>query len=140
MRAPTPPDSPPSSHSTKPAAAEPPKPSSPPVSSEKSAADEEKNKGNAAYKSRKFDEAILHYSKAWEIYKDITYLNNLSAAYFEKGDYENSIAEATKAVEEGREIHADFKLIAKYPPPPPIQFTPSFLIPICPVFGVEIGG
>lgn len=82
--------------------------------SEKAAADEEKTKGNAAYKARNFDEAITHYQKAWELYKDITYLNNLSAAYFEKGDYEKSVEEAQKAVDEGREIRADFKLIAKY--------------------------
>ena len=85
----------------------------PPATDEKSLADEEKNRGNAAYKARNFDEAIAHYEKAWELHKDITYLNNLSAAYFEKGDYEKSIAEAQKAVEEGREIRADFKLIAK---------------------------
>ncbi|KAK1957306.1 hypothetical protein LY78DRAFT_686315 [Colletotrichum sublineola] len=44
---------------------------------------------------------------------DITYLNNLGAAYFEKGDYDKAIEACTKAVEEGREIYADFKLIAK---------------------------
>ena len=107
MRAPSPPPSPPKEE---PKQAPPP----PPVSSEKAAADEEKNKGNAAYKARSFDQAIIHYQKAWEIYKDITYLNNLSAAYFEKGDYHQSITEAQKAVNEGRELHADFKLIAKY--------------------------
>jgi stress-induced-phosphoprotein 1 len=85
------------------------------VQSEKAAADEEKAKGNEAYKARSFDAAISHYEKAWELYKDITYLNNLSAAYFEKGDYQKSIEEAQKAVEEGREIRADFKLIAKSP-------------------------
>ena len=84
------------------------------MSEEKAAADEEKAKGNAAYKARQFEEAIVHYEKAWELYKDITYLNNLSAAYFEKGDYEKSIESAKKAVEEGREIRADFKLITKY--------------------------
>lgn len=42
-------------------------------------AGEEKVKGNAAYKARKFDEAIQHYSKAWELYpKDVTFLTNLS--------------------------------------------------------------
>jgi stress-induced-phosphoprotein 1 len=87
----------------------------PSVSSEKALADEEKNKGNAAYKAHDFDTAISHYQKAWDLYKDITYLNNLSAAYFEKKDYEQSIKEAMKAVEEGREIRADFKLIAKSP-------------------------
>ena len=107
----SPPQSPPKA--TPPPKQEPAKAPPAPVSSEKAAADEEKSKGNAAYKARNFDEAITHYEKAWETYKDITYLNNLSAAYFEKGDYEKSIAEATKAVEEGREIRADFKLIAK---------------------------
>ena len=87
------------------------------MQSEKAAADEEKARGNEAYKARSFDAAISHYEKAWELYKDITYLNNLSAAYFEKGDYQKSIEEAQKAVEEGREIRADFKLIAKSPAP-----------------------
>ncbi|KAL3958620.1 hypothetical protein ACCO45_006782 [Purpureocillium lilacinum] len=69
--------------------------------------------GTENYKKRNFDEAIAHYSKAWEIFKDITYLNNLGAAYYEKGDYDKCIEACTKAVEEGREIYADFKLIAK---------------------------
>ena len=115
MRAPSPPPSPPK-QTPKPAPK--PGPTSSDVSPEKAAADEEKNKGNTAYKARNFGEAIAHYEKAWELFKDITYLNNLSAAYYEKGDYEKSIAEAQKAVDEGREIHADFKLIAKYNPPP----------------------
>jgi stress-induced-phosphoprotein 1 len=84
------------------------------VTEEKVAADAEKTSGNAAYKARNFDAAIAHYQKAWDLYKDITYLNNLSAAYFEKGEYEQSIIEAQKAVDEGREMRADFKVIAKY--------------------------
>ncbi|KAE9970276.1 hypothetical protein BLS_004981 [Venturia inaequalis] len=76
-------------------------------------ADEEKALGTASYKKRNFDEAIEHYTKAWDLYKDIVYLNNLGAAYFEKGDYEKSIETCQKAVEEGREMLADFKLIAK---------------------------
>jgi stress-induced-phosphoprotein 1 len=107
VRAPSPP---PSSPKEEPKHALP----APPVSSEKAAADEGENKGNAAYKARSFDEAIAHYEKAWEMYKDITYLNNLSAAYFKEGDYQKSIAEAQRAVDEGRELHSDFKLIAKY--------------------------
>ncbi|KAK2054572.1 TPR-like protein [Colletotrichum caudatum] len=79
----------------------------------KDEADKEKALGTENYKKRNFDEAIAHYSKAWELYKDITYLNNLGAAYFEKGDYDKAIEACTKAVEEGREIYADFKLIAK---------------------------
>lgn len=77
------------------------------------AADAEKKLGNDFYKKREFDEAIEHYSKAWELHKDITYLNNLGAAKFEKGDLQGAIETCQKAVEEGRELRADFKAIAK---------------------------
>ncbi|KAK9770499.1 putative STI1 domain-containing protein [Seiridium cardinale] len=76
-------------------------------------ADKEKALGTENYKKRNFDEAIKHYSAAWELHKDITYLNNLGAAYFEKGDYQAAIDACTKAIEEGRAIYADFKMIAK---------------------------
>jgi stress-induced-phosphoprotein 1 len=79
----------------------------------KEEADKEKELGTQNYKKRQFDAAIEHYSKAWEIYKDITYLNNLAAAKFEASDYEGCIKECERAIEEGREMHADFKLIAK---------------------------
>ncbi|ODA79373.1 hypothetical protein RJ55_04966 [Drechmeria coniospora] len=79
----------------------------------KAAADEEKALGTQCYKQRKFDEAIAHYGKAWEMFKDITYLNNLGAAHFEKGDYDKCIEACHQAIEEGRQIYADFKIIAK---------------------------
>ena len=79
----------------------------------KEAADKEKALGTENYKKRNFDEAIKHYSAAWELHKDITYLNNLGAAYFEKGDYQACIDTCNKAAEEGRSLFADFKLIAK---------------------------
>lgn len=79
----------------------------------KEAAEKEKALGTENYKKRNFDDAIKHYSKAWELHKDITYLNNLGAAYFEKGDYQACVDACTKAVEEGRVIYADFKMIAK---------------------------
>jgi len=79
----------------------------------KSEADEEKRLGTEQYKKRNFDGAISHYTKAWELHKDITYLNNLGAANFEKGDYEAAIKACETAVQEGREIYADFKMIAK---------------------------
>ncbi|KID84623.1 heat shock protein STI1 [Metarhizium guizhouense ARSEF 977] len=79
----------------------------------KEEADKEKVLGTENYKKRKFDEAIEHYSKAWDIFQDITYLNNLGAAYFEKGDYDKCIETCTKAVEEGRAVYAEYKLIAK---------------------------
>ncbi|KAH6609168.1 hypothetical protein Trco_002514 [Trichoderma cornu-damae] len=79
----------------------------------KEEADKEKALGTENYKKRQFDAAIEHYSKAWEIYQDITYLNNLGAAYFEKGDHDKCIESCQKAIDEGRLIYADFKLIAK---------------------------
>lgn len=77
------------------------------------AAEEEKAQGNKLYKARKFDEAIEHYIKAWDLHKDITYLNNRAAAEYEKGEYETAIETLTNAVEQGREIRADYKVIAK---------------------------
>ncbi|KAL3432508.1 hypothetical protein BDV09DRAFT_174082 [Aspergillus tetrazonus] len=77
------------------------------------AGDAEKKIGNDFYKKKQFDEAIEHYSKAWELNKDITYLNNIGAAKFEKGDLQGAIETCKNAIEEGREHRADFKLIAK---------------------------
>lgn len=80
---------------------------------DKAAADAAKAEGNTLYKQRKFDEAIAQYEKAWKLYKDITYLNNRAAAEFEKGDYDAAIASCETAIEEGRAVRADYKVIAK---------------------------
>lgn len=72
-----------------------------------------KTEGNTLYKQRKFDEAIELYNKAWKLDSDITYLNNRAAAEFEKKDYDSAIATCKLAVEHGREVFADYKLIAK---------------------------
>ncbi|KAL4993180.1 hypothetical protein BDV10DRAFT_179583 [Aspergillus recurvatus] len=77
------------------------------------AGDAEKKIGNDFYKKKQFDEAIEHYTKAWELNKDITYLNNIGAAKFEKGDLQGAIETCQNAIEEGREHRADFKLISK---------------------------
>ncbi|SMN17857.1 similar to Saccharomyces cerevisiae YOR027W STI1 Hsp90 cochaperone, interacts with the Ssa group of the cytosolic Hsp70 chaperones and activates Ssa1p ATPase activity [Maudiozyma saulgeensis] len=79
----------------------------------KAEADLAKAEGNKAYKAHEFDEAIAKYNKAWELHKDITYLNNRSAAEFEKGDYETAINTLNEAVEQGRDLRADYKIIAK---------------------------
>lgn len=78
------------------------------------AGDAEKKIGNEFYKKKEFEQAIEHYEKAWELNKDITYLNNIGAAKFEKGDYQGAIETCQKAVQEGRDLRADFKIIAKY--------------------------
>lgn len=79
----------------------------------KADAEAEKKLGTESYKKRQFDDAIEHYSKAWELHKDITFLTNLGAAKFEKGDYQGAIDACTQAIDEGRQVLADFKLIAK---------------------------
>ncbi|MCJ1258401.1 Hsp90 cochaperone [Lignoscripta atroalba] len=79
----------------------------------KEEAEAEKKLGTENYKKRQFDAAIEHYSKAWELHKDITYLTNMSAAQFEKGDFQAAVDTCKKAIEEGREVLADFKVIAK---------------------------
>ncbi|OCL02079.1 TPR-like protein [Glonium stellatum] len=79
----------------------------------KEKADQEKKLGTEFYRKRQFDLAIEHYAKAWELHKDITYMTNLGAAKFEKGDYQGAIEACEQAVEYGREILADFKIIAK---------------------------
>ncbi|KAH3666876.1 hypothetical protein OGAPHI_003325 [Ogataea philodendri] len=90
-----------------------PEPAPEPVKDSKVEADGYKAEANALYKQKKFDQAIELYNKAWETHKDITYLNNRAAAEFEKGDYDAAIQTCKTAVEEGREMRADYKLVAK---------------------------
>lgn len=75
--------------------------------------DEEKKLGVEAYKKRDFPTAIAHYDKAYELHKDIAYLTNKSAAQYEAGSYQDAIETAKLAVTDGREMLADFKLIAR---------------------------
>eukprot|EP01112_Ceratiomyxa_fruticulosa_P003399 TRINITY_DN13765_c0_g2_i1.p1 TRINITY_DN13765_c0_g2~~TRINITY_DN13765_c0_g2_i1.p1 ORF type:complete len:587 (+),score=176.88 TRINITY_DN13765_c0_g2_i1:191-1951(+) len=73
-----------------------------------------KEKGTTAYKNRQFPQALEFYTKAHELDpEDITYLTNRSAVYFETQDYENCIADCKSAIEKGREVRADFKLIGR---------------------------
>ncbi len=80
----------------------------------KAVADGHKAKGNDAYKAKNFDEAVGHYKKAIEALPDeITYYNNLAAVKFEQKDYEGCIATCKEGITRGREVRADFKLVAK---------------------------
>jgi len=73
-----------------------------------------KKAGSQAYKERDFETAAKNFEKAWDIWpKDVTFLTNLGAVYFEQGDYDKCIETCEKAVEEGRSIRADYKVIAK---------------------------
>ncbi|KAJ3706586.1 hypothetical protein LUZ61_010291 [Rhynchospora tenuis] len=80
----------------------------------KAEAQKEKEKGNAAYKKKDFETAIAHYTKAMELDdEDISYLTNRAAVYLEMGKYDECIKDCDKAVERGRELRSDFKMIAR---------------------------
>ncbi|KAK8963974.1 Heat shock protein STI [Platanthera guangdongensis] len=80
----------------------------------KAEAQREKEAGNLAYKKKDFEKAISHYTKAVELDdEDISFLTNRAAVYLEMGKYEDCMADCDKAVERGRELHADFKMIAR---------------------------
>ncbi|KAK9716432.1 hypothetical protein RND81_06G232800 [Saponaria officinalis] len=80
----------------------------------KEEAKKEKEIGNAAYKKKEFEKAIEHYSKAFELDdEDISYLTNRAAVYLEMSKYEECIKDCEKAVERGRELRSDYKMIAR---------------------------
>ncbi|KAL6651121.1 hypothetical protein ACP70R_010046 [Stipagrostis hirtigluma subsp. patula] len=80
----------------------------------KAAAQKEKEAGNAAYKKKDFETAIQHYTKAMELDdEDISYITNRAAVYLEMGKYDECIKDCDKAVERGRELRADFKMISR---------------------------
>ncbi|XP_022881121.1 hsp70-Hsp90 organizing protein 3-like [Olea europaea var. sylvestris] len=80
----------------------------------KAQAQKEKEAGNAAYKKKDFETAIQHYTKAIELDdEDISFLTNRAAVYLEMGKYEDCIKDCDKAVERGRELRSDFKMIAR---------------------------
>ncbi|GLT91019.1 hypothetical protein SLE2022_089290 [Rubroshorea leprosula] len=80
----------------------------------KEKAQKEKDAGNAAYKKKDFETAITHYTKALELDdEDISYLTNRAAVYLEMGKYEECVKDCDKAVERGRELRSDFKMIAR---------------------------
>ncbi|CAM0945041.1 unnamed protein product [Alopecurus aequalis] len=80
----------------------------------KAAAQKEKEAGNASYKKKDFETAIQHYTKAMELDdEDISYLTNRAAVYIEMGKYDECIKDCDKAVERGRELRADYKMVAR---------------------------
>ncbi|GAB2300890.1 Hsp70-Hsp90 organizing protein 2 [Dionaea muscipula] len=82
--------------------------------SRKAEAQREKEAGNAAYKKKDFDTAIGHYTKAIELDdEDISFLTNRAAVYLEMSKYDDCIKDCDKAVERGRELRSDFKMIAR---------------------------
>ncbi|KAL6986073.1 Hsp70-Hsp90 organizing protein 3 [Sarracenia purpurea var. burkii] len=80
----------------------------------KAQAQKEKEAGNAVYKKKDFETAIQHYTKAIELDdEDISFLTNRAAVFLEMGKYGECIKDCDKAVERGRELRSDFKMIAR---------------------------
>ncbi|KAJ8526810.1 hypothetical protein K7X08_029287 [Anisodus acutangulus] len=80
----------------------------------KAKAQKEKEAGNVAYKKKDFETAIQHYTKAIELDdEDISFITNRAAVYLEMGKYEDCIKDCDKAVERGRELRSDFKMVAR---------------------------
>lgn len=84
------------------------------IKERKAKAQKEKEAGNASYKKKDFETAIQHYSKAIELDdEDISFVTNRAAVYLEMGKYEDCIKDCDTAVERGRELRSDFKMIAR---------------------------
>ncbi|KAI3943392.1 hypothetical protein MKW92_040923 [Papaver armeniacum] len=74
----------------------------------------EKELGTAAYKKKDFETAVEHYTRAMELNdEDISFITNRAAVYLEMGKYEECIKDCDKAVERGRELRSDYKMIAR---------------------------
>lgn len=70
--------------------------------------------GNAAYKARKFEEAIVLYNQAIELNPDeLTFYTNLGAVYFEMKNFDACIAECDKAIAKAKEGPYDFVKLGK---------------------------
>jgi len=80
----------------------------------KKEAETAKEAGNVAYKNRNFEEAAKQFQLAWDTWpNNVAYLTNLGAVYFEQGNYDQTIETCQKAIDEGRSMRTDYKLIAK---------------------------
>lgn len=73
-----------------------------------------KEKGNALYKEKKFDEAIAAYEEAATIDpNNILFLSNKAAVYVEMGETDKAIALCEEALEIGNKIKAPYEDKAK---------------------------
>jgi len=73
-----------------------------------------KTKGNDHYKKKEFDAAIQCYDAALDLDDtDISFLTNKAAVFYEMKDFDKCIEVCTKAIERGRELFADYKLVAR---------------------------
>ncbi|KAK3131705.1 hypothetical protein QOZ80_6AG0510180 [Eleusine coracana subsp. coracana] len=73
-----------------------------------------KEAGNDAYHKHFLETAVHHYTRGALLDPgDISFLTNRAATYLRMGKYKDCVRDCDEAVERGREISADHKLIAK---------------------------
>lgn len=74
----------------------------------------EKEAGNDAYRKQFLETAVGHYTRGALLDpSDISFLTNRAAAYFHLGKSKECVRDCDEAVERGRELRADNKLIAR---------------------------
>ena len=77
-------------------------------------ADEWKDKGNTAYKAKKFAEAIEHYDQAIGIYpSELTYYTNKAAVYFQMKEYQKCVELCDEAEEIAKQGYYDYVKLSK---------------------------
>lgn len=81
---------------------------------DKTKAQAAKKRGNEAYKSRRFDEAISCYDEALSLDdSDISFITNKAAVRYEMGEYDACIVDCDAALEKAREIRSEFTQVAR---------------------------
>ncbi|EEC80073.1 hypothetical protein OsI_21792 [Oryza sativa Indica Group] len=74
----------------------------------------EKEAGNAAYRKLYLETAVRHYTRGALLDpRDISFLTNRAAAYLLMSKYKECVRDCDEAVEKGRELRADNKLVAR---------------------------
>jgi len=80
----------------------------------KAKATKEKDQGNDFYKKKNFEMALTHYNNAAELDpKNMIYLTNSAAVYFETKEFEKCVQICRNALEVGRENKASGPTLAK---------------------------
>ncbi|XP_047075062.1 U-box domain-containing protein 70-like isoform X2 [Lolium rigidum] len=77
-------------------------------------AQREKDAGNDAYRKLFLETAVLHYTRGAALDpRDISFLTNRAAAYLLMSKYKECVRDCDDAVERGRELRADNRLLAR---------------------------
>lgn len=80
----------------------------------KAAAVAAKERGNALYKAKQFDEALAAYDEAFTLDPSaILFLGNKAAVYIEMGEIDRALEQCQEAIDIGRSKRADYQDIAK---------------------------